>query len=61
MATELPDEIEEARRLLDEFEKPEDHKTRIRCFWDALDMFDYHLEQEPDSPQKNLIANIKRT
>lgn len=61
MKTDLPDEVEGARRLLEESITSNVHKEKTRLFEDGIDILEEYLAEEPNSTHKNLAANVKMT
>ena len=56
---EIPEEIIEAREILEKFETSDNHLERVRCFEDGIDMLNDYLEENADTPHAHLITNIK--
>lgn len=55
-----PSDITEARDLLREFERIEDHSIRTRKFEDALELLDPYLPED-NSQVSHIAANLRRT
>lgn len=60
MTNREPSDIAEARDLLREFERTEDHSVRARQFEDALDLLDSYLPED-NSQAGRVAANLWRT
>lgn len=61
MNQNLPPDLSEAVRLLESFEKSNNHFERTRDFEEAIEIFNDYLMDSPDSPYRKLIENLKRT
>lgn len=57
----MPEEIGEARASFSKYEKSKDHLERTRHFEDAINTLDDSLADNPDSPHKSLVQNLKLT
>jgi hypothetical protein len=57
----LPEDLKRARQLLDEAERAEKPKDRLRGYKSAFALMDKHNEANPGSPHADFISNIRRT
>ena len=61
MIQNLPKDLVEAVQFLKFFEESSVHTKRTRAFEDAIEIFNSHLQDAPDTSHKLFIKNLKRT
>jgi hypothetical protein len=61
MSPNLPDEIVQARKLFEKYEKSQDKDTRTTFFVEAIELLNSYEDAYPENPHKTLIENLKKT
>jgi hypothetical protein len=61
MDKKLPDDIIEARKLLEKYEKSKDQDMRTNFFLEALERLKSYEDEYPQSPHGKLIGNLKKS
>jgi len=58
---ELPNELKESRELLEQAERTDDHKKKVRLIGDALDLIEEYLADEASCKKnKDFAKNLRR-
>jgi len=58
---DLPDDLGDARVSFEKFEKSTDSLTKVKFFEEAVEILNNYLEENPASPHRPFISNLRHT